>query len=199
MNALRTVWFALALRIHRAGWVRCVLAAVCIASIAGGAFVHVRLQQQTQQLRTERLQAERALNAARAAAAQPKTLLLTDGAARLAQFYGALGEPRYAEQQVKTLFALAAKNNLVLARADYKFEPNKDGRYVAYQISLPVKGSYGAIRQFAEQVLLAVPFASLDQLQFQREGITSAALEARMRLTVYLQQGQAATAVERVR
>jgi hypothetical protein len=125
-----------------------------------------------------------------------QTLSTSDGAARLtapsvaqeslAAFYDVLGETRYAEQQIKTLFAIAEKTGLILNLADYKFAEDKIGRFQTYQIVLPVKGSYGAIRQFCEQVLLAIPFASLDEMHFKRDGIASGTLEARLRLTLYL-------------
>lgn len=109
---------------------------------------------------------------------------------RIAQFYGALGESGYAEQQVKTLFAIAAKAGLALNQADYKPGANAAGRYQTYQIVLPVRGPYRAIREFCEQTLLAIPFASLDQIDFRRDTIGSATLEARLRFTLYLGAAQ---------
>lgn len=104
----------------------------------------------------------------------------------LAHFYSNLGERGYMEQQVKTLFAIAVKNNLTLSQAEYKPAFDKSGNYHTYQISLPVKGPYGALRQFCEQTLLTVPFASLDEISFKREGIGSRTVEAKLRFTLYL-------------
>ena len=105
---------------------------------------------------------------------------------RLAAFYDTLGETQYAEQQVKTLFAIAGKNNLALKQAEYRLALDKEGRYHTYQIRLPVRGSYSAIRRFCEQTLLTIPFASLDDISFTRDGIASPALEAKLRFTLYL-------------
>ena len=104
----------------------------------------------------------------------------------LARFYAALGQQRHAEQQVKLLFDLAAKNGLVLAQGEYKSGYDKAGRIATYQVSLPLKGSYAAVWQFALQALRAMPFASLDELSFRREQIADPTLEARVRLTLYL-------------
>jgi hypothetical protein len=104
----------------------------------------------------------------------------------LALFYDTLGERRYAEQQVKTLFALAAKSGLVLSQGEYKSAVDQNGRFHTYQVNLPVKGSYGAIWQFAMQALRAIPFASLDEISFRRDTIGAPAVEARLRLTLYL-------------
>ena len=110
----------------------------------------------------------------------------------LARFYAALGQQRHAEQQVKQLFDLAAKNGLLLSQGEYKSGYDKASRVATYQVTLPLKGSYAAVWQFALQALRAVPFASLDELSFRREQIADTELEARLRLTFYLTDAQAA-------
>ncbi|OEZ67028.1 hypothetical protein JAB5_54660 [Janthinobacterium sp. HH103] len=104
----------------------------------------------------------------------------------LARFYAALGQQRHAEQQVKQLFDLAAKNGLLLTQGEYKSGYDKASRVATWQVTLPLKGSYAAVWQFALQALRAVPFASLDELSFRREQIADTQLEARLRLTFYL-------------
>jgi hypothetical protein len=109
----------------------------------------------------------------------------------LAAFYGALGERGDVEQQVKTLFALAAKSGLVLRQGEYKPGYERNAHVYTYQVSLPVKGSYAAIWQFAMAALRAIPFASLDEISFHRDAIGDATVEARLRLTLYLRDGTA--------
>ncbi|MGK5054114.1 hypothetical protein [Janthinobacterium sp. RB2P8] len=104
----------------------------------------------------------------------------------LARFYATLGQQRHAEQQVKQLFDLAAKNGLLLAQGEYKSGYDKASRVATWQVTLPLKGSYAAVWQFALQTLRAAPFASLDELSFRREQIADTQLEARLRLTFYL-------------
>jgi hypothetical protein len=106
--------------------------------------------------------------------------------ANLALFYDMLGERRYAEQQVKTLFALASKAGLVLSQGEYKGTLDRNGRFHTYQVNLPVKGGYGAIWQFAMFSLRAIPFASLDEISFRRESIGETMVEAHVRITLYL-------------
>jgi hypothetical protein len=144
------------------------------------------------------LDAERnALVAARAArqaavtdAAQPSVEApaqpVVQPADPLDAFYAALGPRRYAEQQVKTLFALAAKNGLSLSQGEYKTAYDRNARLTTYQVNLPVKGSYGAIWKFALGTLRTIPFASLDDIGFRRDSIGDPAVEARLRLTLYL-------------
>lgn len=104
----------------------------------------------------------------------------------LALFYASLGERRYAEQQLKTLFGIAAKTGLVLRQGEYKAAYDQNGKLNTYQVTLPVKGSYGAIWQFAMLALRAIPFASLDDIGFKRDDIGAAGADARVRFTLYL-------------
>lgn len=101
-------------------------------------------------------------------------------------FRRTLGERRYAEQQVRALFALADKAGLVLRQGEYREAYNQGARLYAYQVTLPVKGNYRAIWDFALQVLRAVPFASLDDIGFTRDAIGEPNVEARLRFTFYL-------------
>jgi hypothetical protein len=115
-----------------------------------------------------------------------------DSQQNLAQFYAALGQRHYAEQEVKMLFALAAKNGLTLTSGEYKESVDAASRVTSYQVVLPVKGPYNAIWQFCLQVLAALPFAALDDISFKRELIAEAAPEARLSFTFYLKDGEVA-------
>jgi len=120
------------------------------------------------------------------AAAVVPAVLPAQPADALDSFYATLGPRRHAEQQVRTLFALAAKNGLSLSQGEYKTGYDRNARVSTYQINLPVKGSYDAIWQFALGALRAIPFVSLDDISFRRETIGDPAVEARLRLTLYL-------------
>jgi type VI protein secretion system component VasK len=104
-------------------------------------------------------------------------------------YYGALGARGSAEQQVKTLFGLAAKSGLVLRQGEYKPGYDRNARVYTYQVNLPVKGSYAAIWQFAMAALRTIPFASLDEITFRRDAIGDATVDARLKLTLYLRDG----------
>ena len=104
----------------------------------------------------------------------------------LAHFYGALGERRQVERQLKALFALAAKNGLVLRQGEYRSSYDRTAKLYTYQLNLPVTGKYAAIWQFAFDALRAVPHASLDDVSFRRDAIGIDTVEARLRMTLYL-------------
>ena len=133
----------------------------------------------------QELAGKRAMNALQSAES-PAAVQRPVAEERLTGFYNALGEKRFAEQQVKSLFAIAQKAGLSLNQAEYKSSFDKSGNFHTYQILLPVKGSYRSIRQFCEQTLLTIPFASLDELGFKRDGIGNQTLEVKLRLTLFL-------------
>ena len=168
------------------GPIACIGAALAFAAVVALAWLLVLSHAQ---------QAQRAqLLAAAMAPVKPvlQTPLATAPAqtpdANLAAFRDVLGERRYVEQQVGTLFALAAKHGLTLAQGEYKSAVERNGGFATYQINLPVKGSYGAIWQFATAALGAMPFASLDDISFRRDSIAQGGVEARLRLTLYLKE-----------
>ena len=105
---------------------------------------------------------------------------------RVDEFLKTLGESRYAEQQIKTIFLLASDNGLILAKGEYKIVQEKTQDFVMYKLQLPIQGAYGSIRKFCEQVLSTIPFASIDELSMKRDNITNAELEAQIQITLYL-------------
>lgn len=165
----------------RAGPAACAAAALCVAGIAAWAWV---VPQQAE------LQRKLAFERAHPASTVPQTLAVAapppSADENLAAFYGALGEKRHAEQYVKVLFGLAGKAGLALSQGEYKFSYDKASRVTAYQIVLPVKGSYQAVWQFTLEALRALPFASLDDIGFRRDTIADTQVEARVRMTFYL-------------
>jgi hypothetical protein len=176
--ALSAVLLRLRLWLSALGPVACGAAVLCLAGALALAWLLPERALQGQR---------RAVALGLAALPQPAAVQAPpDADANLALFYDTLGERRYAEQQVKTLFALAAKTGLVLSQGEYKSALDQNGRFHTYQVNLPVKGNYGAIWQFGMLALRAIPFASLDEISFRRDTIGEPAVEARLRITLYL-------------
>jgi hypothetical protein len=175
---------ALALRgrlaLQRIGAPACIAVALCVAGVAAWAWLLPQRAAQAQLM-------ARPLPA-------PSTLVVPppppSANQNLAGFYEVLGEKRYSEQQVKVLFDLAAKSNLSLSQGEYKAAYDKASRVSTYQIILPVKGAYQLIWQFSMRALREMPFASLDEVGFRRDTIADANVEARLRFTLYLKDGE---------
>jgi len=154
-------------------------------------FALPQLEREHEQLLERARQASRQASAAGPAAVPVVVPVAAVPLDNLDAFYGALGQRRYAEQQVKTLFGLAAKSGLVLSQGEYRSARDRNARVNTYQVNLPVKGSYAAIWQFALASLRAIPFASLDDISFRRDNIGDPVVEARLRFTLYLADASA--------
>ena len=183
MNAANFPVWMLQLRIWlaRRGALAIIGVVLCVA--AAGAWLWV-----IPQARIQRELAARPIAPRKAQAAIVVAPILSADQ-NLADFYDALGEKRYTEQQVKTLFAIAAKTGLILSSGQYKANYDQNGRIHTYQIVLPVRGSYSSVWQFCLETLAAIPFASLDEINFRRDSIADSTLEARLRFTLYLKDG----------
>lgn len=183
MNALslNAVWLRLRLALRTGGPVVFGALALCVIALAALAW----LVQARDLVDLARVEARRV-----AALPPPAPVIVATPPAtddyHLALFEAALGERRNAEQGVKTLFKLAGQAGLSLRQGEYKAAYDRNARLHTYQVTLPVKGSYGAIWQFALGALRAIPFAALDEINFKREAIGEANVEARLRLTFYL-------------
>lgn len=105
---------------------------------------------------------------------------------RLQAFRARLVAPGDRAELLRPLFAVAERQGLVLSQADYHWQVDEDGDYQRLQVSLPVVGSYPAIRAFVDGVLVALPAASLNEVSFQRNSIKASAVDARLKFTIFL-------------
>ncbi|QYF93998.1 hypothetical protein KY495_01805 [Massilia sp. PAMC28688] len=178
-TSLAAIGLRLRLALAALGPVLC--GAVLLMLLSGAALVWLLPQGE--------LQAERHRQAMRAAAMPPVATAVAAPVTandNLILFYQTLGEKRHAEQQVRTLFALADKAGLALSQGEYKGAYERNAGLYTYQVTLPVKGSYDKVLQFGMLALAAIPFASLDEISFKRETIGDPAVEARLRLTLFM-------------
>ena len=138
------------------------------------------LQQQTRDARSRlddlRVEALRA----------PSTPALSENDQRLQQFAALLGKPRTGEQHLATVFALARQSGVTLQEGHYPMAHDTHGAFDRYEASFPVKGSYRSIRAFTQRVLRALPFAALEDMQFQRDTVEEGTVQARLRFVLYL-------------
>lgn len=94
-----------------------------------------------------------------------------------------------AEAVLAHLFGAADRAGLTLARGDYKLLAGDAGTGRRYQLSLPVRGRYPAIRVFLAAALDDNPALALNDLRMQRDAIESEDMEATLRFTLYLEDG----------
>lgn len=109
-------------------------------------------------------------------------------AEQLAEYYRIFPEERNAPQWLKKLFALAGKNGLSLQEGEYKTVRDKVGRLMRFQMVLPVTGEYRQIRRFLAALPAELPIIALENVQFSRQNVADPFVDARIRLTLYLEQ-----------
>jgi hypothetical protein len=80
----------------------------------------------------------------------------------------------------------ATEHQLVLEKGEYKLARETDFRLARYQVTLPVRGDYGELRSFVNDVLEAVPSAALEELTLKREAADLPQLEGRVRFVLFL-------------
>lgn len=124
--------------------------------------------------------------ARRAPPAQPVLDEQTQASLRQQRMQDRLAEPMAALSVVEQLHRSAAARGLQLATGEYRLLPAAGGLPQRYQILLPVNGSYPRIRAWLGDALNAQPGLALDELSFSRAGVSDAALQARVRWTLYL-------------
>lgn len=105
---------------------------------------------------------------------------------QLAEYYGFFPPVRSAPQWLEKLVALAERRGISLDQGEYQVDPDKVGKLVRFQMTLPVKGEYPQIRRFLADLPAELPVAALEKIQFERHSIADPQVEARIRLVLYL-------------
>lgn len=82
---------------------------------------------------------------------------------------------------IAAILAHASENSLTVGSAEYLVVAESGGRYVRYQMLLPVKDQYGAIRRFLASVLNNLPNAALREIHVERPAVDGSVLDARVR------------------
>jgi hypothetical protein len=111
---------------------------------------------------------------------------ISDPRAELAEFYAALAQPASVPDLLRKLHRTARDQGLSLDQAEYRPLPDPEGRLTRYQILLPAKGTYPEVRRFLVQAGSEIPGLAVDGISFQRQQIGDSALEAQIKLTLFL-------------
>lgn len=85
---------------------------------------------------------------------------------------------------LKQLDAVARQYGILPGPASYQLKSGEGGR--RFEISLPLKAPYPALRQYLHQALSLAPNATLDELSLQRAQATDPAVEVQLRFSFAL-------------
>ena len=116
-----------------------------------------------------------------AQAGQPELLL-----ARQNALFDGLPTPAGALDTIAALHAAAAVHGVLLAHGEYRMVGDVNSRLLRYQVVLPARSDYPALRAWLADILASHRYASLDDISLRRDASADAAIEARVRLTLYL-------------
>jgi len=105
--------------------------------------------------------------------------------AKLAVFYQFFQREQTETDWLAKLYGIAQTVGVEVRTADYQLIKGT-GKLDRYEIALPLAGDYAKVRAFLENALLEIPVLSLDQVSFRRKRVNDVAVEADVRLTLYL-------------
>jgi hypothetical protein len=108
-----------------------------------------------------------------------------DPAADPASFRDSLPPAAQSHEDLRTIFGIAARHRIALPRGEYAMSAQRDARITAYDVVLPVRTSYSAVRGLVAGVLNEVPHASLSELRLERGSSSADVVDARIRLTLH--------------
>ena len=158
-------WYA------RAGWAD-ILSAAALVPLAAGFIYLVRTADRLDEMRLEL-----ARQTEIPAHAESRS---DDGRERLQAFEANLAKYESIPETLESLFHLADEEGLRFQRGEYKIDPDRYGNFIRYRMVLPVKGHAQAIHRFMLAALQAHPSLALSAVQFRREEIGTADIEARV-------------------
>lgn len=109
---------------------------------------------------------------------------------QLQQFYAQFPPQDSLSELLRALHQLAQESGMDLVMGDYKLSHQRDNAALQrYEITLPVKARYGALRAFIAQAALRFPTLGLSDISIKRDGIQDD--EAEVKLTyVWLLRGE---------
>jgi hypothetical protein len=101
-----------------------------------------------------------------------------------------LNDRVYAQKDVGHLLQLitqiAKTKNISLAQSEIQTIKEGHGGFQQLQVTLPVRTGYLEMRQFIQEVLLQLNGVSVDQISIKRENVALGQLEARIKLSLWI-------------
>ena len=105
---------------------------------------------------------------------------------QLAQFYRLFPQDKDLLQWMEKIFDTAQSQGIGLEQGEYKVTRNDEGGLVRFQMTFPVKGDYPRIRKYLTSLMADIPTLSLQQVQFKRQKVGDAMVEANIKLVLFL-------------
>ncbi len=104
----------------------------------------------------------------------------------LTAFYGFFADSSSVPDALGRLNDAVARSGLTLEAAEYRLAREGTLRLTRYEVTLPLRGTYAQVRNFVSLLLDEMPQVALDDVTVKRESVSAPAIEARLRLSIYL-------------
>ncbi len=104
----------------------------------------------------------------------------------LAEFESRLAGDEQVAQMAQQIWRQAAAAGLQLSKVDWRAEADAARRFGRVQITLPMTGSYTALRKFTFGLMAAYPSLALDKLDLKRELPAAGQVEATAHFTLFV-------------
>lgn len=106
---------------------------------------------------------------------------------------GVFPGPEARESILVRIYALAGQQGLSLENGEYRLIPDTtqkatSGNLAKYQLSLPLRGQYPALRAWLANVMNEMPTLALDDFSLKRDTVANPEVEARVRFTLYFEE-----------
>ena len=104
---------------------------------------------------------------------------------QLRTFYAAFPGIEKAPDALARLNEVALATGVTLDQGEYTLMRKDGERLVRHGVTLPIKGDYIKVRKFLSAVLVDIPYASLDGVEFQRQKISDMTLDVQVKMTLF--------------
>lgn len=91
---------------------------------------------------------------------------------------------------LQKIMGIATKNGLTIPRGQYQAQRPEQGslELIRYTLTLPLTGTYPAIRRFSQEVTQSIPGIALTQLSFNRDTAQTPNVQANVEFTLWVKE-----------
>lgn len=106
---------------------------------------------------------------------------------QLAAFYRIFPKEKDLLPWLEKIFSIAQTEGVRLDQGEYRVTRDKVGRLVRFQMTLPVRSEYTALRKYLNAIRAEIPIIAMEHLQFERQKVGDPEVEAKIKLAIYLE------------
>jgi Tfp pilus assembly protein PilO len=121
---------------------------------------------------------------AQVSSARPAPLADPADTDSLQAFERGLASDADARRLMQRIWSDAARTGVRLSKVDYRTEVDLAGGFSRLQISMPLGGTYPAMKKFVFGLMAMSPMLSLDKLDIKRESASQPDIEATLHMTL---------------